>query len=353
MPKISLVVCLHKERDLLERLLEHCNGCYDDLVVVHDGPEGPSIVSTGGVNSGNPGENGLKGDFVPSAACVPRWKSPEELSLSEPEAPPLELALDYADLPGIAPIPSGYRLLQGSPRPGSIHELVAARAGRFLEGPKCFQQEPHWPFGWWAAKYEWILRLDADEFPSERLRAWLQAFREGAENNSSSGYLAIWPMWDGLKEVWTTRNPSRLFLFNKRKVSFFGMAEHSPVSSTPFTPVFHIINHMPVRKSFGIANLLLRPQAYRWRCVIASSLLHSPLLLPRWNTSISEWPKHWEDIRSHPLRTACKRGVWTPVSQAVHETRRGAEFIPSAYIGSGLHQFLMGVTYFLKKHRFI
>lgn len=36
MPKISLVVCLYKERDLLERLLQHAEGCYDDLVVVHD-----------------------------------------------------------------------------------------------------------------------------------------------------------------------------------------------------------------------------------------------------------------------------------------------------------------------------
>jgi hypothetical protein len=39
MPKISLVVCLYKERDLLERLLLHAEGCYDDLLVVHDGPE--------------------------------------------------------------------------------------------------------------------------------------------------------------------------------------------------------------------------------------------------------------------------------------------------------------------------
>ena len=38
MPKISLVVCLYREKELLERLLKHAQGCYDDLVVVHDGP---------------------------------------------------------------------------------------------------------------------------------------------------------------------------------------------------------------------------------------------------------------------------------------------------------------------------
>jgi hypothetical protein len=40
MPAISLVVSVHKEADLLERLLLRTADCYDDLVVVHDGPEG-------------------------------------------------------------------------------------------------------------------------------------------------------------------------------------------------------------------------------------------------------------------------------------------------------------------------
>jgi glycosyl transferase family 2 len=39
MPDLSLVVVLHGERDLIERLLNKSQGCYDDLVVVHDGPD--------------------------------------------------------------------------------------------------------------------------------------------------------------------------------------------------------------------------------------------------------------------------------------------------------------------------
>jgi hypothetical protein len=39
MPALSLVVCLYRERDLFERLLREMAGGYDDLVVVHDGPE--------------------------------------------------------------------------------------------------------------------------------------------------------------------------------------------------------------------------------------------------------------------------------------------------------------------------
>ena len=39
MPALSLVVCLHNEREFLQRLLQKAEGCYDDLVVVHDGPD--------------------------------------------------------------------------------------------------------------------------------------------------------------------------------------------------------------------------------------------------------------------------------------------------------------------------
>jgi hypothetical protein len=39
MPAISLVVCLYRERLFLERLLAGTEGCYSDLVVIHDGPE--------------------------------------------------------------------------------------------------------------------------------------------------------------------------------------------------------------------------------------------------------------------------------------------------------------------------
>ena len=121
MPKISLCVCLYRERDFLERLLKHSCGIYDDLVVIHDGPD------TDG-----------------------------------------------------------------------IREIVEAAGGRFFEEAREFQQEPHWPKAWEKAAHDWILRLDADEFPSEELTKWLYAFREKNESPENlSGFTCIWPLWDG------------------------------------------------------------------------------------------------------------------------------------------------------------
>ena len=44
-PQLSLVVCLYRERDMLARLLEQAAGCFDDLVVVHDGPDEEDVRS--------------------------------------------------------------------------------------------------------------------------------------------------------------------------------------------------------------------------------------------------------------------------------------------------------------------
>lgn len=344
MRKISLVVCLYKERDLLARLLKHADGCYDDLVVVHDGPE---------ENAEKRDPETLKSKFGnqnPDIFYENDWKSPEDLSLKEPNAPPIELARDYADLPPDAPIPTGYRLVVGLPVTGSIHELVTKHAGRFYEGPRCYQQEPHWPFAWWAAKNDWILRLDADEYPTEDLRHWLTLFKDGPQTELPPGVMAIWPLWTGAKQVWCRREPSRLFLFDRSRVKFFGMVEHTPMPAHgAYASIPLLINHRPVRKSYGLANLIVRKQAYRWRYVIASSLLKYPQELPCWAFKEMRWPEFWEKTRSQPLKIGIRRGLLTPMVQALYESRHGAEFVPDAYIGSGLHQLLMGITYFLKR----
>ena len=335
MPAISLVVCVYKERDFLERLLQHADGCYDDLVVVHDGPEERRGAETA-ADAGGDGEVG--------------WKSPEKLSLSVPDAPPLAIARDYATLPPSAFMPTGYRLVCGTPVAGSVHEVVKKYGGSFYEGPRCFQQEPHWPFAWSQAKHDWILRLDADEYPTPPLIDWLKAFEPAA--HAVPGFLGIWPLWTGRKEIWAKRHATRLFLFHRSRIRLLGMVEQSPepvsgeVERLPLT-----IAHRPARKSFGIFNLIARKQAFRWRTVIARSLLRNPSDLPRWNYDGDVWNGFWKDLREHPLRIGLKRGIWSTAMQAVGETKQGAEFAPDAYAGTGLHQLLMATTLWRQKKR--
>src|SRR5437588_4577131 len=45
MPKISLIVCVHGDREPLARLLARSGDCYDELLVVHDGPDFEDVRS--------------------------------------------------------------------------------------------------------------------------------------------------------------------------------------------------------------------------------------------------------------------------------------------------------------------
>lgn len=305
MPKISLVVCLYKERDLLERLLHHAEGCYDDLVVVHDGPE----------------------------AGDPDWK---------PGPPSLELAIDWACVPPDAPLPVVFQKCQSVAKPGSLREFVEKKGWRFFEHPRVGSLEGQSPFAWWAAKHDWILRLDADEFPSEEMKIWLKDFRIAPDPpEDSSGFSCIWPLWKG-KSLHSSKWPSgRLFLFNKNAVSFFGLVEQSPILENKAFGLQILLHHQPHRKSYGIRNIIFRKQAYIWRSVIANSLLDSPLSLPRWRWSSASWPSGWTSIIEAPLFEGIYRLVKFPFQQASSMRAAGIFPSPSICLNPALHHFLL------------
>ncbi len=153
MPMVSLVVCVYQQGFLLQRLLQESEGCYDDLVVVHDGPD----IS----------------DVAHVARCF---------------------------------------------------------KGRFFEGDRVGSLEGQSPFAWRQANHDWILRLDADEFPSDELRVWLRKFCAAPEPAAEiSGYTCIWPLWDGRRAITNKWPAGRIFLFNKNRVRFFGMIEQTPI----------------------------------------------------------------------------------------------------------------------------
>jgi hypothetical protein len=269
MPKLSLVVCLHNERELLERLLQRAAGCYDDLVVVHDGPD-----ATG------------------------------------------------------------------------VRAVVEAGSGRFFERPRENQQEPHWPFAWQQAAHDWILRLDADEFPSDEMKAWLRSFRAGPEPEEAiSGYTCFWPAWNGQRAITKKWPAGRNFLFHRQRVRFFGMVEQVPVADGQYEPLDLVLQHQPSRKSYGLRNVVVRKQAYRWRECIARSLLGKPTDLPCWRWESEAWPVVWEEIRRRPLRTALWRLTrWTIATMRDH-WKLEKRFLPLAAMSWPLHHALTAVEF--------
>jgi hypothetical protein len=265
MPAISLVVCVHLQRDLLERLLRESRDCYDELVVLHDIPDVQNI-----------------------------------------------------------------------------REVVEAAGGRFFERPPAFLQEPHWPFAWGQAGHDWILRFDADEFPSGEMKAWLREFRRAPEPPEDiSGFTCIWPLWDGQRAVSKKWPAGRIFLLHKQRVRFFGMCEQMPLPDGKYEPQPFILHHQPKRKSYGVQSMLVRGQARRGAEHIARCLLGKPTDLVCWRWESDVWPPHWEQIRRHPLRTTVKRTIKEILFSFRDQWRAEGRFYPVATFSNPMHSMVI------------
>jgi hypothetical protein len=233
-----------------------------------------------------------------------------------------------------------------------IRSLVEQFGGRFFERPRAYQQEPHWAFAWEQAANNWILRLDADEFPGESLKAWLHNFKNAPEPDSSvSGYTCNWPLWNGNRAISRNWPTGRIFLFRKDRVRFFGMVEQVPVPDGKYESLDLVLQHQPVRKSYGFRNLVFRKQAYRWRERIATSLLRMPSDLACWRWEDRPWPPIWEEIRRQPLRTAILKLTMETFRGLRSQWRTDRRFYFKAAVCAPIHHALIGVKLWQLRRR--
>src|SRR5258706_2117387 len=243
-------------------------------------------------------------------------------------------------------------VVHDGPDSSGVRRLVEDIGGRFFERPRAFQQEPHWAFAWEQAANDWILRLDADEFPSDALKAWVNNFKNAPEPDTSvSGYTCIWPLWNGTRSISRHWPAGRIFLFKKDRVRFFGMVEQVPVPDGKYVAVDLVLEHQPVRKSYGFRNLVFRKQAYQWRERIATSLLRMPADLACWRWEDRPWPPIWEEIRRCPLRTAILKLTIDPLRSLRSQWRTEKRFYFKAAVCAPIHHALIGVKLWQLRRR--
>ena len=275
MPALSLTIAIYREPDLLRRLLREAEGCYDELIVVHDGPD--------------------------------------ELN---------------------------------------VRSIVESAGGRFFERPRVFQPEPHIPFAIAEAKNDWIMRLDADELPSEKMKEWLKEFRRAPEPPADlSGYTFIWPLWNGKKTISKKWPDGRIFVFNRKSVRAIGMVEAGYIPDGRLEPTGLVLLHQPRRKSYGFHNVLIRKSAYHWREKIAEALLGKPTELPCWRWTDPNWPVDWEQIRAHPLKTAFRRLVMMTFRGLRSQWRVDRRFYVEAALNGPIHHALICLKYWQLRRR--
>ncbi|MBU2576893.1 MAG: glycosyltransferase [Nanoarchaeota archaeon] len=85
-------------------------------------------------------------------------------------------------------------------------------------GPRKKMAAMHLKFLFEKVKYEWVLKIDADEVLSKELR---ENIRELIKNPKADAYSFLWLFWDGKKEV-TKKWPTKMALYKIAKISFLG-----------------------------------------------------------------------------------------------------------------------------------
>ncbi len=258
-----MVVCLYRERDYLSRLLAHAEGCYDDLVVVHDGP-------------------------------------------------------DIDD----------------------VRSLVEAHGGRFFEQPRQFIGDGHFIFGWRQARHDWVFRLDADEFPDPELAEWMRKFRVAPEPAVDiSGFEFIFPLWNG-SALATSRWPYRTVLIHRQRIRFIGLTEQWFIPDGRWERVPRVLCHQPANKNHGADYLMRMTKRKRWLYATVLGLMRPPSALDCWRWKDAGWPRKWEVLRRHPLRTALIRLFTSLWGNACEMIQSGEPFKPLLLTHYPLHHWI-------------
>lgn len=268
MPAVTMVVCIYRERDFLSRLLAHAEGCHDDLVVVHDGPD-----------------------------------------------------LD------------------------NLRSLVESRNGRFFERPRKFSGDGHYIFGWQQARHDWIFRPDADEYPSPGLAEWLRGFRSAPETDPAvSGFEFVIPLWAGSSQA-TTRWPYRPTLIHRRRIRYIDLCEQWLIPDERWQHVDKALCHEPARKNYGASYLLSLTKRKRWLYATVLGLMRPPTAWDCWRWYEPEWPKKWEVLRRHPLRTALVRLFTSFWGNGRDMIQSGEPFKPLLLTHYPLHHWITCITF--------
>jgi len=276
MPKVTLIICTQGDRVPLARLLQHSVGCYDELLVIHDGP-------------------------------------------------------DFED----------------------VGSLVRNYRGRFIERPRAYSQEPHVPFALGEATYDWILRFDTDEYPSNELKHWLIEFRNIRDVDARiAGYQWICPAWNGRKQI--TKNwPSKsVRLFNRNRVSVVGVCENGPQTDPGYCcPKMQLrFCHEPPVRSHGFRNIFGKKRTAEARQHLVRALFGSPLEHPTWRHESDEWPAGWQDVKEHPILTGAWRLLVWPPRQALAMVLAGDLPRPSVFCHAGVFHATVCYEFWKQSH---
>lgn len=160
--------------------------------------------------------------------------------------------------------------------------------------------EHHQSFVYRKADYEWVLKIDADEFLSEDLK---KNIRRLIREKNVDGYSFVWPLWDGKKYI-TQGWPRKLVLYRLPKISYFGFPNWGEPK----------IKGKVIKSNYVLEHHKSKGSPYTWKNFKrdvsnftrnhARHLLKSPKELDNYQCDIEEYPFHLRIRRTFPILSA-------------------------------------------------
>ena len=155
--------------------------------------------------------------------------------------------------------------------------------------------EAHLPFAFARAQKEWILRIDADEFLSSRLKKEMVNL---VNRKSVDAYEFLWPLWDGERYI-TRRWPYKLCLFRKEAVSFLGVIHFLPEIKGNILKNDLVLHHQPSYNNFS--RKMFNQKWIKWARIQAELYFKPFSQVEKFNYNKSDWPFKIKLRKKFPL----------------------------------------------------
>lgn len=199
-------------------------------------------------------------------------------------------------LDSIASVVDEIIIVHDGPCQDASLEIAARYNARIIIAPRTGIAEPIRPLSYEAARYEWILQIDADEFLSDDL---IRALPELAQEKNVDAFEFVWPLFDG-RRYRTKHWPYKRSFFRKAVISFTGTGNDFVVQVPGAVKrVPYRLEHQPSYNNYTWRRFFAKWR--EWAHLQAEAYLADFSTIKTYNNQATDWSNKIQLRRKYPL----------------------------------------------------
>ncbi|MEI8361141.1 MAG: glycosyltransferase [bacterium] len=200
--------------------------------------------------------------------------------------------------------------------------------------------EGHLVFAYNQTNYNWILRIDADEYFDETDTLKI---RELINDDNISAVAFKWEMWNGQKAIYFDGLQKRI-LFRKSNYSFCGIPHEGGVVRGEIRKVDIMLHHRPVASNISWANFLKKKK--KWAPIHAKYFFPETVVIDCYQSDTSAWVKRIEKAKKCILWSI----IFYPFKYSLGQLKNGL-WKSFAGINSALQQYSYYLALYIEVYR--